>query len=61
MAEDLKAGIISSTCQVTPKEKENSLWLGKIDPSVGFVGDIMMDHVTLGIYGAMGVENWATK
>ena len=57
MAEDLKAGIINSTGHVNPKKKEKSLWLGKIDPSVGFVGDIMMDHVTLGMYGALGVEN----
>jgi len=40
-----------------PQGKGKQLMAKQNRPSVGFVGDITMDHVTLGIYGAMGVEN----
>ena len=54
---DLEVEIINSIGQVTHKGKENSLWLGKIDPSISYVGDTTMDHVSLRMCGAMGVEN----
>ena len=50
---------INSIGQVTHKGKENSRWLVRIDPSVNFVGETTMDHVTLRMCGAMGVGNWA--
>ena len=49
--------IINNTGQVTYKGKENSLWLGKIDPSVRHVESTTMDRVSLKMCGAMGVES----
>jgi len=49
--------IISRIGPVTHKGKENSLWLGKIDPSVRHVESTTMDRVSLRMCGVMGVEN----
>ena len=43
---DLRVGVISSTNPTIHKERENSLWLSKVDLFVGSVRGTTSDHVT---------------